>query len=1276
MLDSDGGGEAAEEDSAGAKLVKDAGEHGFEMGFVVGEMEDGARDDEIERSIGEGHGLDGFAAEFFRGKAGDPLGILIDGADVVALADEVTDVAAFAAAGVEDFHAGLDAAAEQLIDEVDVGVAELLLERGHVFRELERIGRIADGARYIDHVKLSVLLGLAGFLLGGSFSLEAAVGLRVTELPDGRVGVAYSYQLEGSGGVAPYQYSLVSGNLAGLTLDSRGLVSGTPISPAPFGFANIRVQDATNASANVFISFRIRSVSVSFATLSFPAGVLGTGYIAQIAGRSDGSPPYRFSLASGSLPPGLQLSGFPGLEASISGLPSLAGVFAFSIRIEDSDGNSALGNFSIEIRSAAVLALTTGTLPRAALNQNYSAQLSASGGQVPFTFSLIGGSLPPGFTLSSSGLLSGTPTTATSYSFNVQVIDARGAVAQGLVTLQVTGEGLSFDLPYGNLKVGKPNQFYESYIGVRGGVLPYRYFVVGGSLPDGTSLGRDFQSLGYIRGVPFREGIFKFRMRIEDATNRNFLEADFVIQITSKDFGFVTTALPRAYLGQLYQHQILVEAGAEPYRFIYTDTFNQPIPIPKNPGLTLSQSGEIRGVPTTRGSWQVSIGVSDVYDNFITRRFEFRVDSSSLRFETTALPAGSTGQNYVASLRTVGQTGAVRYSLRSGSLGEGLSLSSNGEIRGVPQRAGTYSFVVEAIDSQGQTAQASLSLTITNQSLVVSDLGLPSGMVGQPYTATIAASGGVPPYVYALTSGGVAGLTLSSAGRLSGTPTQAGLFLLSVRITDSTGANITATVPLRIQSLVLPLQISSFAPPAGELHFNYQFAFSASGGRAPFRWRVAEGSLPNGTRLESDGLLRGVVAAVGTYRFLVEVLDANGTAARTLVTVAVPAARSLPRAFVGRPFAARLPGLLSGAALSANAFGNLPEGLRIEAGGEILGIPQVAGLYTFGVRGVNERGSIVSFGMNLRVDDATPGVGIETANLAGASVQSRYQQRLVASGGTGPYRWEVAGGKLPNGVSLNGEAIEGIPSVEGIYSVLIRVADSENKSAMRYYQVGVGPVGSPIVGAVTSAASYEGRGVVPGEVLALFGEGLGGRVLFDGVAATGLYNTSGQMGVVAPFGLEGRDSVRVVVENGGVQSAPVGLAVLEAKPAIFSANGSGQGAGAILNQDGGVNGEARRALPGQVVVLYVTGGGAMTPPGVDGQIAGRLSRLNAEVEVEVGGQKAEVVYAGNAPGLIEGVLQMNVVVPVGLPGGLADLKIRIGNETTKALVGVWLGTGN
>ena len=65
--------------------------------------------------------------------------LLIDGADVVALADEVTDIAAFATAGVEDFHAGLDAAPEHLIDEVDVGVAELLLERGHVFSECNRI---------------------------------------------------------------------------------------------------------------------------------------------------------------------------------------------------------------------------------------------------------------------------------------------------------------------------------------------------------------------------------------------------------------------------------------------------------------------------------------------------------------------------------------------------------------------------------------------------------------------------------------------------------------------------------------------------------------------------------------------------------------------------------------------------------------------------------------------------------------------------------------------------------------------------------------------------------------------------------------------------------------------------------------------------------------------------------------------------------------------------------------------------------------------------------
>jgi len=109
------------------------------VGVVIGEVEDSVYDDEVEGLRGEGEVFDLFEAEFFSREVGDRLRFDVDGGDVVALTDQVVDVTAFAAAGVEDLHAGLYAATKHLIDEVDVCIAELSLELGHAFSECNSI---------------------------------------------------------------------------------------------------------------------------------------------------------------------------------------------------------------------------------------------------------------------------------------------------------------------------------------------------------------------------------------------------------------------------------------------------------------------------------------------------------------------------------------------------------------------------------------------------------------------------------------------------------------------------------------------------------------------------------------------------------------------------------------------------------------------------------------------------------------------------------------------------------------------------------------------------------------------------------------------------------------------------------------------------------------------------------------------------------------------------------------------------------------------------------
>jgi len=134
----DGGGEAAEEKAAGLEDAPEIVQHGVEVRVVAGEVEDSAAKDDIEGGVGVGDGLDGFEAEIFcREIGGDGAGlfdggrIFVRSEDFVAFVEEIDEVASGAAAGVEDPHAGCDVAAKELIEEVDVNLAELLLEIGH-----------------------------------------------------------------------------------------------------------------------------------------------------------------------------------------------------------------------------------------------------------------------------------------------------------------------------------------------------------------------------------------------------------------------------------------------------------------------------------------------------------------------------------------------------------------------------------------------------------------------------------------------------------------------------------------------------------------------------------------------------------------------------------------------------------------------------------------------------------------------------------------------------------------------------------------------------------------------------------------------------------------------------------------------------------------------------------------------------------------------------------------------------------------------------------------
>ena len=234
-------------------------------------------------------------------------------------------------------------------------------------------------------------------------------------------------------------------------------------------------------------------------------------------------------------------------------------------------------------------------------------------------------------------------------------------------------------------------------------------------------------------------------------------------------------------------------------------------------------------------------------------------------------------------------------------------------------------------------------------------------------------------------------------------------------------------------------------------------------------------------------------------------------------------------------------------------------------------------------------------------------------------------------------------------------------------------------------------VGRPQITSIVNGASLTNTGLSPGLIFTLFGNGLGpdaGQTLqldtngnvagnLSGISVTVngsysplLYVGQGQINAVAPYEIAGNagGTAQVQVINNGVVSATSNVNVVATAPAIFSL---GNGQGAILNQDGTVNGPGNPAARGSVVSIYGTGEGQTNPPGVDGAIANEtlagLPRPAAPFSISIGGIPASYTYAGTAPQSFAGFFQVNAVIPANAGPGNVPVVLVVGGVSSKSL---------
>ena len=291
---------------------------------------------------------------------------------------------------------------------------------------------------------VGLLLGATALLAGCSGSsstsgtsnptqTSSTLSVSTTSLPSGTVGAAYNAAVAASGGTTPYTYNAT--NLpSGLSIGaSTGVITGIPAqNSVGTASATVKVTDSTqpssqsaSSSLSISISPAASPAALAVTTTSLPAGTVSTPYPSTSLQASGGVPPYSWSLQSGSLAAGLNLS----TAGAISGTPTLAGAYPLTFMVTDSSTTpgTAKGSLTLTISAAptSTLTLTSTTLAEATLNTAYSAALTATGGVAPYTFTLANGTgLPAGLSLSSAGGISGTPTTAGSTAFTVNVTDS------------------------------------------------------------------------------------------------------------------------------------------------------------------------------------------------------------------------------------------------------------------------------------------------------------------------------------------------------------------------------------------------------------------------------------------------------------------------------------------------------------------------------------------------------------------------------------------------------------------------------------------------------------------------------------------------------------------------------------------------------------------------------------------------------------------------------------------------------------------------------------
>jgi hypothetical protein len=667
--------------------------------------------------------------------------------------------------------------------------------------------------------------------------------------------------------------------------------------------------------------------SLAVTTASLAAGTVGTPYsqALQATGGSDG---YVWTVLSGTLPAGLALSS----AGEVTGTPTAVSTAVLNLQVASGTA-TATHVFILAITSAqaagnAAISITTSALPGATLGVPYSQTLQSTGGSGTVVWSVLAGALPAGLSLSTAGVVSGTPTLAGTSAITVLVTSGVATATQNLSLVVSTTPASSVAITTTSIPSGTIGTFYSQTLKATGGSGTFIWTVATGALPSGLTL----SAAGIIAGIPTGLAVDSFT--VQAASGGAVATQPLVLRVGAQPLAIVPPGLAPVPVLATYSHALQATGGVGAY--VWT-VVGGALPA----GIALSTGGILSGSPTVIGPDTFTVQVASGAQTATLAIGMTIITQPPLVANTPALLDAIIGQPYHQNLVATGGTGTYVWSLSAGALPAGIALASNGSLSGTATTAGTAHPTFQ-VTSGAQTATQVIAFS-AEPSLGITTVSFPGGQVGVTYNQAIAVIGGNGVYADSVVGGALpTGLVLAS-GSITGVPQYPGTFNFQIQVQSGTQITVQAYSVSILPGN--PVVITTQGLPGAYPNVAYSQALSATGGSGTYLWSITAGSLPGLMSMSVGGVISGTPTGIAVDTFTVQVTSGGDTVSQVLTLTVSPAGvvkittLLLPGGQVGQTYSMQLLASGGGVYVWTLAAGSLPAGLSLSASGLITGIP-------------------------------------------------------------------------------------------------------------------------------------------------------------------------------------------------------------------------------------------------------------------------------------------------------------------------------------------------